>query len=221
MFCSIFPVERPARSPKKRMIQYMKGRQGMRLQFMFLTVMLAALLTACGGSNAGINTVSADTNNEKSAAAGYPNYFEISSTTYNILKPNFYYSTDNVSFWSIQAAVANGVWDDNERCIVRIDIQKSTSGEMPAINKTFSIEANPLYEQFPGVFLVFNGEKSTNKKVEQGIISFAPDSIASDLVHGTFDVILTDYDSPDVPAPQYRLQGSFSFEMGTYGPATR
>jgi hypothetical protein len=66
---------------------------------------------------------------------------------------------------------------------------------------------------------VFNGAKSTSKKVEQGILSFTSDSIASGLVRGTFDVILTDYDAPDLPAPQNHLTGNFSFMMGTYGPA--
>ena len=194
-------------------------KQSMRLQHLLLSAVLAALLTACGGSNADINTVSTVTNTGEPVASGYSNYFEISSSDFNILKPNFYYSTDNVRFWSIQAAVAHDVWDDDYQCIVRIDIQKSATGEMPDINKTFSIEANPLYEQFPGTFLVFNGEKSTYKKVEQGILSFTPDSTASGFVRGSFDVTLTDYDSSDVPAPQYRLTGSFSFKMGTYVPA--
>ena len=82
---------------------------------------------------------------------------------------------------------------------------------MPAINKTFSIEENPLYEQFPGSFLVFNGEPSTNNKVERGIISFTPDSKIPGVIQGSFDVVITDYDSGIVPAPQYYLTGSFKF----------
>jgi hypothetical protein len=198
-------------------------KQGIRLQHMLIAAVLAALLTACGGSgggsNAGINIASAPTNTSESSVSVSSNYFEISSSDFNILKPDFYYSTDNVRFWSIQAAVARDVWDDNYQCIVRIDIQKTETGEMPAINKTFSIEASDLYEQFPGTFLVFNGAKSTNKKVEQGILSFTPDSTADGLVRGSFDVTLTDYDSPDASAPRYHLKGTFSFIMGTYGPA--
>jgi len=139
------------------------------------------------------------------------NNFEITSNDFNILQPNFYYSTDNEKFWSIQAAVAQSVWDVNYKCIVRIDIQKSATSEMPAINKTFSIEENPLYEQFPGSFLVFNGEQSTNNKVERGIISFTPDSKIPGFVQGVYDVIMTDYDSGIVPAPQHHLTGSFKF----------
>ena len=76
--------------------------------------------------------------------------------------------------------------------VIRIDILKSGNGVMPIIGgKTFSIEDNPQYEKFPGTFLVFNGEKSTLKKVSQGTITFSPDSAASQAT-GDFDVTLVD-----------------------------
>jgi hypothetical protein len=195
-------------------------KHGMRLQEMLLAAVLAAVLTACGGAGSvDTTTITNPTKTEQVATSDSSNYFEIISTDYNILKPNFYYSTNNEKFWSIQAAVAQDVWDVAYKCIVRIDIQKSTAGEMLAINKTFSIEENPLYEQFPGAFLVFNGEQSPNKKVEQGILTFTSDSTASGTVRASFEVTVTDYDSTIVPAPQYHLTGSFRFKMGSYGPA--
>jgi len=192
-------------------------KRGIILQQMLLTAVLASFLTACGsgGGDNSVNTVNTDNTNpttvERKAAADSLDYFEITGEDFNILKPSFYYSTDNEKFWSIQAAMAKSIWDVNYRCIVRIDIQKSDTSEMPDINKTFSIEENPLYEQFPGSFLVFNGEQSTNNKVERGIISFTPDSKIPGFVQGVYDVIMTDYDSGIVPAPQHHLTGSFKF----------
>lgn len=56
----------------------------------------------------------------------------------------------------------------------------SDNSVMPGIGgKTFSMEDNGQYEKFPGAFVVFNGEKSVLKKVDQGNISFSPDSTDS------------------------------------------
>ena len=96
-------------------------------------------------------------------------------TSTGLFKPNYYYSTNNNAYWSIQADVAENVWDPTFKTVIRIDIPKSDNGVMPSIGgKTFSIEDNPQYEKFPGTFLVFNGEKSTLKKVSQGTITFSP-----------------------------------------------
>jgi len=186
-----------------------------------LGAVLAALVTACGGDRfIDNNTISnPTTTTEVGDSSDFTTYFVITSNEYNILKPNFYYSSNNERFWTIQAAIAQDVWDVDYRCVVRIDIQKTATGDMPAINKTFSIEENPLYEKFPGAFLVFNGEKSTRNKVEHGILSFTADSTASGTVRGSFDLILADYDSTIVPVPEYHLTGIFSFKMGSYGPA--
>lgn len=197
-------------------------RHGIRLQHMLLTAVLAALLTACGGGGGGGAEAQGNTA-DNLATIEYQeqvniNYFTVTSDDYGLLTPNFYYSTNNEAFWSIQAAMAENVYDPNFRCVMRIDITKA-NGAMPDINKTFSIEDNPQYEKFPGSFFVLNGQELTNKKVEQGLISFEPKSTASGNVKGSFDVILTDYDSVTVPAPQYHLKGIFGFEMGTYGPA--
>jgi hypothetical protein len=198
-------------------------KHGMRLQEMLLAAALAALLTACGSDrladNPSVPNPTPATTTEQVPSYS-SNYFEISGADYDILKPNYYYTTNNDKFWSIQAAVAKDVWDEEYRCVVRIDIQKSIAGEMPVINKTFSIGEDPNYERFPGAFIVFNGEKSVSKKVEQGLLSFTEDSTASGTVRGSFEVILTDYDSASVPPPQHRLTGSFNFNMGTYGPAS-
>jgi hypothetical protein len=138
---------------------------------------------------------------------------------YRLKTPTFYYSTNNASFWSIQANIAANVDDVNCVSVIRIDIPVSESTPLPDITgQNYSIEANGLYQEFPGTFMVFNGEKSTLKKVESGTISFTSDSTIDDIVKGSFDVILTDYDSSTVPAPQYRLVGNFNFKMGTYGP---
>ncbi len=196
-------------------------KRGLRLQQMLLTAVLVSLLSACGGDRIVDNAATSNpTTTEEPATSDSSNYFEIISNDYTVLKPNFYYSTNNEEFWSIQAAVAQDVWDAEYKCVVRIDVKKSASGEMPAINKTFSIENNPLYEQFPGEFLVFNGERSVNKKVEQGILTFTPDSTASGVVRASFEVTVTDFDSTIIPPPQYHLTGSFRFKMGTYGPAS-
>lgn len=193
-----------------------------RLQHMLLTAVLAGLLTACGGGggggaeaqgNAAGNVATTEYQEQVNI-----NSFTVTNDDYGLLTPNFYYSTNNEAFWSIQADIAENVYDPNFRCVMRIDITK-VNGAMPDINKTFSIEDNPLYEKFPGIVLVPNGREFTDKKVEQGLISFEPGSTASGNVKGSFDVILTDYDSATVPAPQYHLKGNFGFKMGTYGPA--
>jgi len=200
-------------------------KRGVRLQQMLLTAALVALLAACG-SGAGapeINTP-ASTSAAASSNAGqqqaYVNYLTVTLDEYGLVQPNFYYSTNNNSFWSIQADVAQNVWDPNFASVIRIDIPKAGDGELPGIGgKTYAIEDNPLYEKFPGSFLVFNGQRSTLKKVEQGTISFTPDTTAADKVNGAFDVVLVDHDSTTIPAPQYHLKGVFKFKMGTYGPS--
>jgi hypothetical protein len=182
-----------------------------------ITIALLLTVTACGGSG-GSN---ADTATGVAASPAYhANLLKVTDDEYGLLKPNFYYSTDNAAFWSIQANVANDINDPNFRTVIRIDITKSDKGGLPVLNKTYSIEDNPGYERFPGVFSVFNGRKSVYIKVERGTISFTPDSDSSKEVHGVFDVSITDYDSNITPLPQYRVKGVFSFAMGTYGAAT-
>jgi hypothetical protein len=103
---------------------------------------------------------------------------------------------------------------------MRIDIAKS-NGSMPSIGgKTYSLEESAQHEKFPGSFIVLNGDKSSLKKVESGTITFTQDSTPSGDVNGTFDVMLTDYDSTISPTPHYHLMGTFSFKMGTYGAAS-
>lgn len=182
-----------------------------------LSFFLMLSLSACGsggGGNGG--AVTGVTGNQDQAIT---NSLTVTSDDYGLMTPNFYYSTDNAAFWSIQADVANDAWDQNFQSVIRIDIQKAGNNVMPDINKTFSIEDNPLYSKFPGTFYVFNGHVSVYKKVEQGTISFSVDSTATNKVTGAFDVILTDYDSRIIPAPQYHLKGVLSFTIGTNGPA--
>jgi hypothetical protein len=183
-----------------------------------LTMAMLLTLTACGGGGSSSDTASGVA--APVVAASHQNVLTITADDYGLLKPNFYYSTDNAAFWSIQANVATDVYDQDFRTVIRIDITKTYKGSMPALNKTFSIEDNPGCEKFPGVFSVFNGQKSVYNKVERGTISFTPDSDSSRVVHGVFDIIITDYDSKITPPPQYHVKGVFSFDMGTYGVAT-
>ncbi|MEK7851154.1 MAG: hypothetical protein AAB275_04660 [Deltaproteobacteria bacterium] len=195
-------------------------KHGIHLQHMLLAAALAALLTACGsvGDSTGtqidvVNTIDSAEYTEQINT----NSFEVTSDDYTLLPPNFYYSTNNAAFWSIQAAIAKDLYDPDFRYVIRIDVLKEY-GVMPSINKTFSIEDNAAYEKFPGKIFVFNGQESTNKKVEAGTISFTPDSTATGNVAGSFEVVLSDYDSTTTPAPQYHLKGNFSFKMDSYGP---
>ena len=178
-----------------------------------LAIGMFLMLVSCGGGGGSSSVTVAG------VVAPQANILKITDDGYGLLTPNFYYSTDNAAFWSIQADVANGIDDQNFRTIIRIDIQKTDSGRMPALNKTYSIEDNPAYETFPGVFSVFNGQGSVCNRVEQGTISFTPDSDPSREVHGVFDVTITHYDSKLIPPPQYNIKGIFSFNMGTYGAA--
>lgn len=148
------------------------------------------------------------------------NYLKISESEYNFsVAPNFYYSSDNQAFWSIQANVANSLTDINSRNVIRIDIPK-TGVQLPQLNRAFSIGGGGEFEKFPGTFTVLDGQQSSAKKVEAGTIIFSPDSVMSENVSGSFSVTLTDYDSPAYPAPKYSFKGVFSFRMGDYGPAT-
>jgi hypothetical protein len=208
-------------------------KRGVRLQQMLVTAALVALLSACGGGGgsdaASTDTASTSTTTQTTAtqtganvtvsAIEYDNQLTLTEDDYGLKKANFYYSTNNATFWSIQANIAANVDDINCVSVIRIDIPVSDSTPLPDITgQTYSIEENPLYVTFPGTFMVFNGEKSTLKKVESGTISFTSDSTVDDIVKGSFDVIMTDYDSTTVPAPQYRLVGTFDFKMGTFGP---
>ncbi len=213
----------------------MRLRHGIRLKQMLMpsvliAVMSLGLMTACGsgGDQTGSGTTVLSNSNASPAVIVPSNAdqtktvtdsFTVTYDEYGLTKPNFFYSTNNDSFWSIQADVAENVWDPNFKTVMRIDIAK-TSGTMPDIGgKVFAIEDNTLYEKFPGAFIVLNGEKSTLKKVKSGTITFTQDSTLSGDVNGTFDVMLTDYDSTISPTPHYHLMGTFSFKIGTYGAA--
>ncbi len=211
-------------------------KHGIRLQQMLVTSVLVAVmslgsLTACGsgGGQTGPGATVMSNSNASTAVVVPSNADTTQNTTdsftvtydeYGLIRPNFFYSTNNDSFWSIQADVGENVWDPNFKTVMRIDIPK-TNGTVPSIGgKTFAIEDNTFYEKFPGTFIVLNGEKSALKKVESGTITFTQDSTLSGDVNGTFDVMLTDYDSTISPTPHYHLLGTFSFKMGTYGSAS-
>lgn len=217
--------------------QLYQVNRGINLQRKLLRAVLVTLvslsglsLEGCGGGGGGGGpqvatapysaTVSASTaTNQNISNLIKTNYLQISESDYQFsVAPNFYYSTDNQSFWSIQANVATSLTDINSRNVLRIDIPKAGS-QLPLLNKPFSIEAGGLYEQFPGTFSILDGLQSSAKKVEKGTITFAQDSVMSDHVSGTFEVVLTDYDSSLSPAPKYSLKGVFSFKMGGYGSA--
>lgn len=206
-------------------------RHGVHLQRLLMTSVLAAVLslatvtlTGCGGG--GDSTTASPSVSAPAGVDAAPtevridagSYFRMTSDEYGLVKPNFYYSTDNASFWSIQANLAKSVTDIDSEAVFRIDIPKP-NGRMPSLDRAYSIEDGTALEQFPGTFMVFNGQKSVKKKVESGVIFFSSDSVSSSRVSGTFEVTLTDYDSSMSPAPQYQLKGSFHFVMGTYGLA--
>lgn len=193
---------------------------GIRLQQMLLTAVLAVALAACGGGgDTPAATVVRDSDGMALSTSASQqldgNYFVVTSDEYGLLIPTFYYSSDNEQFWTIQADIAEDVSDQSFLTVMRMQITKD-NGVMPAINKTFSIEETAQYEQFPGVFLIPNGQESTYKKVEQGLLTFDQESTPSGEVKGSFDVVLTDYESTTVPAPQYQISGIFYFKMGTY-----
>ena len=195
------------------------GRRCFRVTNAVIVALSMLVLTvSCGTSGSGDNknhTVSAANSSEPSSPA-YDNQLTMTTDAYGLQTPNYFYSTDNQAFWSIQADIAKSVHDPDFRCIIRIDIWKSAG--MPALNKTYSLSPDPGYETFPGRLYVFNGHQSVMKKVEQGILAFAPANSAS-AIEGTFDVVMTDYDSRLLPVPQYHLAGAFRFRMNTYGPA--
>jgi hypothetical protein len=205
-------------------------KHGMHLQQMLMTAVLVALLAACGSgggqASSGAASASAATNTSTAVTAStvdqdlaHTNYVTVTDDEYGLVRPNFYYSTNNDAYWSIQANVADSVWDANFRTVLRIDIPK-LAGVLPGIDgKTFAIEDNAQYEKFPGTFLILNGERSTLKKVSQGTISFSPGSTATEAA-GDFDVIFIDNDSTLAPPPQYHLKGIFHFKMGTGNQAS-
>ncbi|HJV67165.1 MAG TPA: hypothetical protein VJ550_15640 [Geomonas sp.] len=203
---------------------------GLRLQKLLVSSALAAVLSlstltmsGCGsggGEQAATPPTAASAGVTSAPAApqtASKEFFTVTEDGYGLIKPDFLYSTDNAQFWSIQANVARSVTDIDTVSVYRIEIPKG-SAPLPALNQTFSIEGGSVLEKFPGDFLVFNGQKSTRKKVESGTITFTSDSLASGRVTGSFDVTLTDYDAAAFPAPQYRLKGAFNVVMGSYGP---
>ena len=200
---------------------------GIHLQKQLITAALAAIISffgmsisGCGGNDTGY------TNQSQGYSADSVNvnkpdkvsYLTATSDDYPLVKPTFYYSTLNEFFWSIQANVAAAVFDIDSKCVVRIDIPISAVG-LPSLNKTFSIVADGQHEAFPGNFLIINGKQSTKNRVESGIVSFSSDTVAAERVSGSYDVIMTDYDSGLLPPPRYRIKGDFNFRMGDYGPA--
>ncbi|HJV33930.1 hypothetical protein [Geomonas sp.] len=207
---------------------------GLRLQQLLVSSALAAVLSlsaltlgGCGGGGGGQATPTPPLSSTGvSSAPAAPqqasqDFFTVTDDGgLGLIKPDFLYSSDNDRFWSIQANVAKSVTDIDTLSVYRIVMPKS-GAPLPPLNRTFSIEGGGALERFPGDFLVFNGLKSTRKKVESGTITFSADSSASGRVTGSFEVTLTDYDAPLAPAPQYRLKGAFHFVMGTYGPVNQ
>ncbi len=200
---------------------------GLQLQQRLIAAALAAIvafseltMSGCGsGAGAGgglpANTPVVTQSSEQIAKSSY---MAVSSNDLNLIEPTYYYSTANGSFWSIQANTARYAQDIDTRNIVRIDVPR-INGSWPSLNKAFSIEDSPQYEKFPGTIMVLNGDESTMRKVEQGIINFAPDSVTAEHVSGHFDVTVTDYGSATLPLPQHHVKGDFYFRMGDYGPA--
>jgi hypothetical protein len=200
---------------------------GIHLQKQLITAALTAIISLFGMSISGCGSDGAGyTNQPQEYSANIVNvnkpektiYLTATSDDYPLVQPTYYYSTLNEYFWSIQANVATAVFDVDSKCVVRIDIPITAAG-LPSLNKTFSIVADAQHEAFPGIFLVINGKKSTNNKVESGFISFSSDTVAAERVSGSYDVIMTDYDSGSLPPPQHRIKGDFNFKMGEYGPA--
>jgi len=189
-----------------------------------LVAMLSLSLTACGGGGGGSGASKTDSgttdvvNIADGTSSGLNNYVTLAEDTYGLLPHNFYYSTDNDQFWAVEAIIADSLHDVNALTVFRIHVKKA-NGAMQQLNKSFSIEDDPILEKFPGDMLIFNGQKSSSKKVVSGTISFTPDSVASDQVKGSFDVIMADYDAAAITPPSYRIKGYFQFRIGTYGPA--
>jgi hypothetical protein len=198
-------------------IDAMKGWTALLRMVQALT--LLAALNACGGQSAPQSTSEAVSLESTAGISSDNNYLKVTLDEYGLLTPNYYYSSNNATFWSIQANVANGLHDENYRCVIRIDISKPNNGAMPKLGKTFTLGGNSPYDKFPGDFFVFNGHESVYKKVELGTISLSSDSNASGSVAGVFDIIITDYDSTLTLKPQYRIVGAFGFTVDTYGPA--
>lgn len=201
---------------------------GIHLQNKLITAALTAIISLFGlsisgcGSGGGVEyTNQTQDNSAAIVTANQPDktsYLTATSDDYALVQPTFYYSTLNESFWSIQANVAATVFDINSKSVVRIDIPITAAG-LPSLNKTFSIASDTKHETFPGNFFVINGKESTRNMVESGLISFSPDAVATKRVSGSYDVIMTDYDSGISPPPRHRIKGVFSFRMGEYGPA--
>lgn len=202
---------------------------GIYLQKKLITAALMAIISfsgmsisGCGSGDSGAEYTNQpqenSTNTDKVNQLGKTSYLTVTSDDYPLVQPTFYYSTVNESFWSIQANVAEAVFDINSKCVVRIDIPITAAG-LPSLNKTFSIVDDPQHEKFPGNVFVINGKESTKNTVESGYISFSPDTVAAQRVSGSYDVMMTDYDSGTSPPPQHRIKGLFSFRMGEYGPA--
>lgn len=183
-------------------------RTALALAILFLTA-------ACGQSTDTDKTASLNA----PAAASSSNYLKITRDEYGLLTPNFYYSSDNAYFWSIQASVADSVNDPNYRCIIRIDIPKTENRVIQLAGKTYSLGDDTRNEKFPGEFYVFNGHASAHKKIEQGTISFSTASDLSLAVTGTFDVVVADHDSQLAQKPRYRIAGEFAVAVGSSGPA--
>lgn len=204
---------------------------GIRLQQRLVTAALASIfacggmtLSGCGsggGTAGGISQINSSSVVVPQAPLLTLNdsFLTVTSDDYTLATPNFYYSTANESFWSIQANIARNVTDIDTRSVIRIDVPK-VNGAWPQLNKVFSIEATSQFEKFPGVILVFNGHPSTLNKVEQGTITFLSDSVTSEHVSGSFDVTMTEYASETVPITRHRIKGAFKFRMGEYGPAS-
>lgn len=202
---------------------------GIHLQNKLITAALMAIISfsglsisGCGSGGAGAEHTNPPQENSTNIVnvnqLGKTSYLTVTSDDYALVQPTFYYSTVNEFFWSIQANISTAVVDINSKCVVRIDIPITAAG-LPPLNKTFSILDDTQHDKFPGNFFVFNGKESTKNLVESGYISFSPDTVAEQLVSGSYDVIMTDYDSGTSPPPHHRIKGIFSFKMGEYGPA--
>ena len=175
-------------------------------------VLVTLLAAACGKEQTASQSGSLAELPSASAVKEIVAVGNIVADDYGITLPNFCYTTDNASFWSVQLAVATGETDPGFKTILRIDLPKSDASLALPSGRIFSLEAGGPYDRFPGTVTVFNGEWSTLKTVETGTLHFSAPAQGQGTRTIIFDLGFADYDSAERPVPRYQLKGDFTTE---------
>lgn len=190
------------------------GRIPRWMQTLVVAELLFATLTGCGGNaEEELQPFAADA---PFGDTEVRNRFDLTVDEYGLRRPTLLYSVTTPHFVRLDSAIGTSTsdgWNLKPLTTIYIDQPRAVAaGTVYSVDPTSS-------STFPGVVVFFNGEDSTSRRAVSGTVAVQKwGTVAGDLVAGSFDLVMTDGDSPVTPPPSYRMAGDFSYCLGSETP---